>query len=178
MTSIVKALFAIVAVLMIASGAPSATAHSDLESSTPAAGSSVSSLEQFSLTFGEEVVPEFSKYTLVSASGTLVKLGAPKYDVSKTTVTIPVTGEIAAGTYVIGYAILSIDGHAVAGKVSFTSTAIGPTPTPTPTPTPSPEPKPAVDTSAATKVAFAVVGLGVPAIIVAIVLIRRRRIKP
>jgi methionine-rich copper-binding protein CopC len=167
-------LFAAVVFAVLTSWSTSAVAHSELEASTPASGASVSKLEQFTLTFGEEIVPEFSKYTLVSASGGLVTLGAPTYDVTKTTVTVPVTGEIAAGTYAIGYAVLSIDGHPIAGKVAFTSTAVVPTPTPTPTPSPTPAPKPAVDTSAATKIAFGIVGLLVPAAIVAVVLIRRR----
>ena len=166
----------IFALVLVTFGFSSAQAHSELEASTPAAGSSVSHLEQFTLTFDAALVPEFSKYTLVSSSGTLVKLGTPTYDVTKTVVTVPVTGELSSGKYLIGFAILSVDGHPVAGEVAFTSTAVGPTPTPTPTP--SPAPKPAVDTSGAVKVAFAIVGLGVPVIIVAIVLFRRRRVKP
>jgi methionine-rich copper-binding protein CopC len=105
--------------------ASAATAHSELEDSSPAVGESVSSLSELTLTFGEEVVPKFSKYTLTDPAGAAVALGEPAYDSTKTTVTIPVTGKLVGGKYTIGYAILSIDGHPVSGKVAFTSTAAG-----------------------------------------------------
>lgn len=100
-----------------------AQAHSELESSTPAEGASVSELSEFSLTFGEEVTPEFSSYTLTDASTATIKLGTPRYDATKTTVTVPLAQMVGGGDYTIGYSILSIDGHKVAGTVHFTSTA-------------------------------------------------------
>ena len=85
-------LTAIVAACALTFGATPALAHSDLEESMPAQGESVSTLAKLSLTFAEEVVPEFSKYTLVDSMGMTVALGQPTYDVTKTTVTIPVDG--------------------------------------------------------------------------------------
>ncbi len=114
--------------------ASAASAHSELEDSSPAAGESVASLPQVTLTFGEEVVPKFSTYTLTDPAGAAVTLGDPSYDSTKTTVTIPVTGNLVGGKYTIGYAILSIDGHPISGKVAFTSTAAGSAVAPTRTP--------------------------------------------
>ena len=101
-----------------------AKAHSELEASTPAEGASVSALAEFSLTFGEGVTPEFSTYTLTDATQASIKLGTPRYDTTKQIVTVPVAQMIGGGEYIIGYSILSVDGHKVAGTVHFTSTAV------------------------------------------------------
>jgi methionine-rich copper-binding protein CopC len=167
--------FALVVTFGITLTAAPALAHSELESSTPAAGSSVSKLAEITLTFGEEVVPEFSKYTLVDSMGMTVALGEPKYDVTKTTATIPVAGEIMAADYVIGYAVLSIDGHPISGKVNFTSTAGGPSPTTSPTNTSTPTPSPSGDLTLAANIGYAVGGLVAGVIVVAVITIVVRR---
>ncbi len=100
--------------------APAAEAHSELESSTPAEGATVSTLTELKLTFGEAVVPEMSKYTLTDEMGMVAKLGEPTYDSTKTIVTIPLRSIIMGGKQVIGYAVLSIDGHPISGKINFT----------------------------------------------------------
>ena len=122
MVALVVAAFLACAITLWASPAK---AHSELEASTPAEGASVSELAEFSLTFGEGVTPEFSTYTLSHQSKAIVKLGTPRYDTTKTTVTIPLAQMIGGGDYTIGYSILSVDGHKVAGSVHFTSTAAG-----------------------------------------------------
>lgn len=122
LTAIILAAFVACALALWASPAK---AHSELEASTPAEGASVSALAEFSLTFGEGVTPEFSTYTLTDATKASVKLGTPRYDTTKTTVTVPVAQMIGGGDYTIGYSILSVDGHKVAGTVHFTSTAVG-----------------------------------------------------
>jgi methionine-rich copper-binding protein CopC len=118
--AVVVTAIALLALTMFPSGAQ---AHSELESSTPAEGASVSTLAEFSLTFGEEVTPEFSSYTLTDGTTSSIKLGTPRYDATKTTVTVPLAQMVGGGDYTIGYSILSIDGHKVAGTVHFTSTA-------------------------------------------------------
>ncbi len=172
-----SAFIAVIVAIALGFAATPATAHSELEASTPAQGATVSHLEQFTLTFGEAIVPEYSKYTLVDSMGMAVALGTPTYDVTKTVVTVPVTGELMAAKYNIGYAILSVDGHPVSGKVSFTSTAVGPTPTPTPTPSPSPQPSPSGDSTLLANLGYAAAGLIGGAIIVVIIrlVVRRRR---
>lgn len=98
-------------------------AHSELESSTPADGASVSQFTEISLTFGEEITPEFSSYTLTDPMGMPVQLGTPTYDSTKTIVTVPVTALVGGGNYVVDYSVLSVDGHTVAGSIKFASTA-------------------------------------------------------
>lgn len=154
-----------------------ALAHSDLETSTPAEGASVSTLTEITLTFAEEVVPEFSKYTLVDEMGMVVALGTPKYDVSKTTVTVPVTGALMNAKYAIGYAVLSIDGHPISGRVNFVSTASGPTPSPTNShsQTTTPGPAPSGDSSLLANIGYAATGLVGGVIVVAIITVIMRR---
>lgn len=118
--AVIVAAFVLIALTMFPRAAQ---AHSELESSTPAEGASVSTLAEFSLTFGEEVTPDFSSYTLTGADANPVQLGTPRYDATKTTVTVPLAQMVGGGDYTIGYSILSIDGHKVAGTVHFTSTA-------------------------------------------------------
>jgi methionine-rich copper-binding protein CopC len=170
-------LFSLVVAFGITLTAAPALAHSELESSTPAEGSSVSKLTEFTLTFGEEVVPEFSKYSLVDEMGMVVALGAPKYDVSKTTVTVPVTGELMNAKYVIGFAILSIDGHPIAGKVNFVSTAAVLTPTNSATATVTFTPAPSAQSDFGANIGYAVGGLAAGVIVVAVitVVVRRRQ---
>ena len=172
----IAVLITLAALIGAAGVATPASAHSELEASTPAEGASVSTLTEFTLTFGEEVVPEFSKYTLVDSMGMVVTLGAPKYDVTKTTVTVPVTGELMAAKYAIGYAVLSIDGHPISGKVNFTSTAAAPTPTPSPTQTATPAPSPSGDSTLLANIGYAALGLvgGVIVVLIITVVVRRR----
>jgi methionine-rich copper-binding protein CopC len=175
--AVAAALVALIAVFSVSFFVTPALAHSELEESMPAQGESVSTLSELMLTFGEEVVPEFSKYTLVDSMGMTVALGEPKYDVTKTTVTIPVTGEIMAADYVIGYAVLSIDGHPISGKVNFTSTAAGPSPTTSPTNTSTPTPSPSGDSTLAANIGYAATGLVSGAIVVAVITVIMRRRK-
>jgi methionine-rich copper-binding protein CopC len=178
MKFLMKTTLTLLAILSLAFVATPATAHSELEASTPAQGATVSHLEQFTLTFGEAIVPQYSKYTLTDSMGMTVELGTPTYDVTKTVVTVPVTGDLMAAKYAIGYAILSVDGHPISGKVSFTSTAVGPTPTPTPTPSPSPQPSPSGDSTLLANIGYAAAGLiGGAIIVVIITLVFRRRRK-
>ena len=117
-----------IAVLALASSvafASSAHAHSELESSTPAEGTTVSKLTEITLTFGEAIVPEMSKYTLTDEMGMAVTLGEPVYDSTKMIVTIPLRSLMMTGKQVIGYSVLSIDGHPISGKINFTNSAPG-----------------------------------------------------
>ena len=102
-------------------GATAATAHSELEESSPAQGASVSTVTELVLTFGEGVVPDYSTVVLADASDIVVQLGEPTYDTTSTIMTIPiVSGALPNGDYVAGYRIVSVDGHPIAGEVDFT----------------------------------------------------------
>lgn len=113
---------ALVAGLALAfGGASAATAHSELEGSVPAQGSTVSTVTELVLTFGEAVVPDYSTVVLANSAGVPVELGTPTYDTTATVMTIPiVSGALPDGGYVAGFRIVSVDGHPISGEVDFT----------------------------------------------------------
>ena len=101
-------------------GATAATAHSELEESTPTPGSTVSVVTELVFLFGEAVVPDYSTVVLTDGAGVTAELGAPTYDTLATTMTVPIaTGALPNGDYVAGFRIVSIDGHPIAGEVDF-----------------------------------------------------------
>jgi len=124
MRKILVTLAALIAGLTLAfTGATAATAHSELEESSPAQGATLSSVTELVLTFGEGVVPDYSTVVLADASDIVVELGTPTYDTTSTVMTIPiVSGALPNGDYVAGFRIVSVDGHPIAGEVDFTVT--------------------------------------------------------
>ena len=97
-----------------------ASAHSELEASSPADGGRVSDVTSVSLTFGEEVVPEYTKLSLSNDSGMMVALDPATTDATGTVVSaIAAEGALVEGAYILDFYIVSIDGHPVEGNVSF-----------------------------------------------------------
>jgi methionine-rich copper-binding protein CopC len=106
-------------------GAAPASAHTRLQSSDPADGSSVATgPESVSLVFNEDIGSEFAKISLVGPDG--VDRASGPLSASGGTVSTPVSPLGPAGTYTVGYRVVSDDGHPVQGKVTFTLTAPGP----------------------------------------------------
>jgi methionine-rich copper-binding protein CopC len=106
-------------------GAAPASAHTRLESSDPADGASVATApESVSLTFNEDIQAEFASMTVVGPDGTNYQTGALTASGGRISAAVSPLG--AAGTYEIGYRVVSDDGHPVQGKVTFTLTAPGP----------------------------------------------------
>jgi methionine-rich copper-binding protein CopC len=106
-------------------GAAPAWAHSQLEGSSPADGTSVATPpSSVSLTFNEDVQPGFTVITLIGPDGKDYHRG----DVTETdqTVTVGALPLGPVGVYQIGYRVVSADGHPVSGKTSFTLTTAGP----------------------------------------------------
>jgi methionine-rich copper-binding protein CopC len=122
MRKIIVSFAALAAGLALAfSGATAANAHSELEESTPAAGSTLSNVTELVFLFGEEVVPDYSTVVLTNSAGIMAELGTPTYDTLATTMTVPiVSGALPDGAYIAGFRIVSIDGHPIAGEVDFT----------------------------------------------------------
>lgn len=119
------AVLLLLAGLALLFGASPAWAHSRLEGSSPAQGASLSTPPAtVSLTFNEPVQIEFSTLTVIGPDGADYHTG----DLSEVdnTVTAGVLPLGPAGTYQIGYRVVSADGHPVAGAIPFTLTAPGP----------------------------------------------------
>jgi methionine-rich copper-binding protein CopC len=146
---LVVALLALVGGVLVA---PMALAHDDLVSSTPTAGSTVTSLpREVSLTFSAAIGEQFAQVAVVDADGTPYQAGPPL--VQGDTVTQAVDGLPASGALSVNYRVVSSDGHPISGSVPFTVEAVAeprptaePTDAPEPTATAAPTPEPGVAT--------------------------------
>ncbi|GAA0943803.1 copper resistance CopC family protein [Nonomuraea longicatena] len=112
--------------LLLLLSAPAALAHDALKSSSPAKDAKVSSLETIELEFTSKV--QVPVVVLRTKGGESVKLG--KAEVDERTVTAEVTEPLPSGAYVIGWRVVSSDGHPITGEIPFTVKAADPTPTP------------------------------------------------
>ena len=111
-------------------GAVPAFAHTRLQSSDPADGTSLGAGPQrVSLTFNEPMQTGFATLTVIGPDGRPYQSG--EVAANGGTVSIGVAPLGPAGRYEIGYRVVSEDGHPVTGSVAFTLTAPGPAATTT-----------------------------------------------
>ncbi|GAA0441896.1 copper resistance protein C [Acrocarpospora corrugata] len=100
---------------------PAAQAHNVLLGSDPGKGATLTAPPtEIRLTFDQPVRAEFAKIALTDAAGAHYESGT--LTVEKNDVIAPVSALTTAGTYTIGYQILSNDGHPVTGNITFTFT--------------------------------------------------------
>jgi methionine-rich copper-binding protein CopC len=117
---------------LLLGGAP-AFAHTRLEGSNPADGSSVDTAPTtVSLTFNEDVPADFSTLTVIGPDGAAYQTGA--VTAAGGTVSTAVRPLGPAGRYQVGYRVVSDDGHPVTGTLAFTLTTAGTARTATPAP--------------------------------------------
>lgn len=109
-----------------------AAAHNTLVGSDPANGAQLATgPAEVRLTFDQPVRAGYNTITVVGPGGTYWTDGQVR--VEGTSVVAPVRPLGPAGTYTVGYRVLSNDGHPVPGKVEFRLTAPGSgTPAPPP----------------------------------------------
>ncbi|MEU4250471.1 copper resistance CopC family protein [Amycolatopsis sp. NPDC026612] len=107
-----------------------ASAHTELEASSPAEGASLATAPtQVELTFGEPVTLPPDPVKVTGRDGTAWKIGAPA--VAGGVVTVPVTSSGPAQAYTLTWQVVAKDGDNVTGTVHFTLTAPGPAAAPT-----------------------------------------------
>lgn len=177
--------------------APAAQAHTVLQSTSPAAGSTVPYVpEMVTLTFNEPVLFVGTQIMVHTADDTMVNIGPPV--LVDNTVSQAVTGELPAGEYTVLYRVTSADGHPIEDQFTFiaaesmTYGATTPAPSPTPTtsaevqasesaaasPSPSSAPPAAEGRVSGTVLAGIVAVLVVVGAVVAWLLLRRRPTGP
>lgn len=130
-------------------GAGPAWAHTELESSTPAADADVADAPaEVTLTFTEDIPADRAQITVTGPDGTDHATDA--ITGRDGTLTVPLQPLGAAGAYTIEYRVVSDDGHPIAGTVPFTLTSPGPGAATAPTNSPAPTNAPAAapDTAA------------------------------
>ncbi|NUW42874.1 copper resistance CopC family protein [Nonomuraea rhodomycinica] len=113
-------------VLLLASAAVGislpARAHNVLISSDPKDGAALSAAPaQITLVFDQAVRQGYAQVGVTGPDGAAMADGAASVATEK--VTLKVKPLTAAGAYVVGYRILSADGHPVTGKITFRLTA-------------------------------------------------------
>lgn len=106
--------------LVLALQAGSALAHAGLVSAVPADGATVAAPTAIVLTFTEAVSGSMTGIAITAADGSAVATGDAAMSDDKTTLTVPVTAALAAGTYTVTWHALSDDGHKTKGTFTFT----------------------------------------------------------
>lgn len=98
-----------------------ASAHTELQSSSPAEGASLATAPtQVQLTFGEPVTLPPDAVEVTGRDGTAWRIGAPAVDGG--VVTVPVTPSGGAQAYTLTWQVVAKDGDNVTGTVHFTVT--------------------------------------------------------
>ncbi|MFI6317561.1 copper resistance protein CopC [Nonomuraea sp. NPDC050556] len=112
---------------LLSFNASTALAHDGLKSSSPAKNAKISSPEKITLEYTAKI--RLPAVVLHDADGN--KVATDKAQAEGRTVTAKVSEALAPGKYVIGWRVVSSDGHPLEGEIPFTVTAPA-TPTPTP----------------------------------------------
>lgn len=111
------ALAGLLALVGLSALAGPASAHANLVSTDPAAGQVLEAPpEQITLTFDETVTLSADGAQLYDATGARIDAEARSVD---GVVTVRPAGEMADGTYVLTYRVISADSHPIAGSLSF-----------------------------------------------------------
>jgi len=97
-----------------------AWAHANLLSSTPAGGSTMQTPPtQIVLNYSEEPDPQLSQVELLNSAGATVTTGSPTLQ-GKTTLIVPITGDMPDGVYTVSWSAVSVDdGHTTTDSFSF-----------------------------------------------------------
>jgi copper resistance protein C len=113
--------FCFVALLGFGLGTAGAAAHSRLTKSDPAARAVLEAApKELKLWFNEAVEPAFAKVWIVPANGPQISLTSRGDSSDRKLLIVTFPDNVPAGAVVIGYHILSVDGHTVDDKLSFT----------------------------------------------------------
>jgi len=110
------------AFILVISAAP-ASAHTALVRITPGADAQLTTAPtKVLLEFSEPVSETFATVVVRNPAGVSVTRGKPT--VMGTSVTQPLSTDLASGGYLVAYRLVSGDGHAVSGESRFTLTLI------------------------------------------------------
>lgn len=120
MTKLARSL--VLAGLGLAAVSAPAFAHAHLKSATPAIGGTVAATPtELHLTFSEGLNLKFTGVTLTGPAKAAVSTGDAALGAGDDAVlVVPVSGNLAAGTYRVDWHALSTDGHKTKGTYTFT----------------------------------------------------------
>ena len=108
------------AVIAWAAFAGAASAHTHLEASVPAAGTTVAPPSEIKLTFSEPVEAALSQISLQSKTGAAVEVRKVAADpANKAVLVLPLDKPLAPGSYTVDWRVVSADTHKMRGTFSF-----------------------------------------------------------
>lgn len=108
------------ALLVLGAAASPASAHTELERTTPADGEVVATAPtEVDLVFGGPVGTAFGALEVRSAEGDRVDSGRVSTSDAGRVVHVPLQADLAQGTYVVVWRVVSEDGHPVGGTTTF-----------------------------------------------------------
>lgn len=123
---------ALAAAAMIAITASLASAHVELVSSMPTAGTNLQiAPTEVTITFDDELDPDLSHFTVADASSATVGSGGVDLTVADRNVMRGPVTVTNPGVYTVTYSIAGVDGHVVEGSFSFGYRATSAIPEPT-----------------------------------------------
>ena len=182
-------LAALLAAFVVA-GAPVASAHDVLVSSSPEDGAQLDAPpEDLTLTFNNELVDlgeEAAAVVVTDGSGTEVASGPLAIDGRDATFDLP---DLAGGEFTAAWSVVSSDGHRIQGELAFTVTeasaapetsapaaSASPATTPEASATPTPSATPSDDAKGLTLPGYAlpIFGVGILAALIATIIRLRR----
>lgn len=109
----------LVIVLVLASASP-ASAHASLVETDPGTGAIVDAAPtEVSLRFNESVAPAMRRFTVLAPNGGSVDVDKPQRRDGGKTYAQRLKPDLARGTYVVTYRVVSADGHPVSGSFTF-----------------------------------------------------------
>lgn len=111
------------AAVFAAAGAttPSAFAHAKLQSSDPAAGSTLyKAPKQVRLKFNEALEPAFSGISLLGPANQAIPVAGTAVDKTDPAVLTAQLPPLANGSYRLRWSVMTHDGHKTKGEVGFT----------------------------------------------------------
>ncbi|MEU9191224.1 copper resistance CopC family protein [Streptomyces sp. NPDC048484] len=107
------------ALAALASSAPTAAAHTELDTSSPGANTALAGLPpRITLTFSDTMTEKYAKVAVTAPGGETAATGGAQ--VAGKTVTLALDTASPAGRYTVGYRVVSADGHPVSGSYTFT----------------------------------------------------------
>ncbi|MCO8269272.1 copper resistance protein CopC [Actinoplanes sp. TRM 88003] len=114
-----RVLITLAAILAVLAPPAPAWAHAKLLSADPAQSATLAKAPtSVTLTFNEELNPDFTTVVLSDAAQQRLPLAVPAVEATKARVAID--QPIGNGTYLLAYRVVSQDGHTVQGSYTFT----------------------------------------------------------
>lgn len=158
----------VVALAAVLTVANPAAAHDELVGSSPAAGADLAEAPaEITLTYSAAIMTEGATVAVFDAAGRDWAQGDPTIDTN--TLTMALDGELPAAGYVVEWRVVSSDGHPISGTIPFTVGGGAPI-----TSDVAGEALPGDDGALLPVVVGSVIAVAVIAVVVGIVLSRRR----